>query len=360
MKSAIEKHVKWDIGTAYDFFISLWVLHEPEHLGLRGSWAAGVRSRLPAPERELLQRATQIIWPLPWVYSLPKPKDVATALDTLRALPSEQRLMALMPSVHDAIAETWHRVAARGKWNENDLQVMFDEMQHEGWKKEPPAKVRKLAAESLDLWAEHARSADLLISAFDCFHAEFFAEEETRIRPALEASLSNARELSRTTPSWEKLLEVLSQGVRVSTDWEHKEIILVPSYWGTPLPLMADFDTDKLLFLYGARPADQSLIPGELVPDALYQALKALADPSRLRILRYLAGSPMTPTELARRLRLRTPTVLHHLDALRLARLILVNLDADGRRYAVRPEAVESVFELLSQFLTAHEEPGDD
>src|SRR5690606_25511350 len=56
MDPTVEKRIKWDIGTAYDFFISLWVLHEPEHLGLRGSWAAGVRSRLPAPERELLQR----------------------------------------------------------------------------------------------------------------------------------------------------------------------------------------------------------------------------------------------------------------------------------------------------------------
>ena len=35
----------WDIGTAYDFFMSLEVLHHPDDYGLRASWAAGVRSR---------------------------------------------------------------------------------------------------------------------------------------------------------------------------------------------------------------------------------------------------------------------------------------------------------------------------
>ena len=70
-----------------------------------------------------------------------------------------------------------------------------------------------------------------------------------------------------------------------------------------------------------------SLVPGELVPDALYQPLKALADPTRLRILRYLSDEPLTPAALARRLRLRSPTVIHHLDALRLARLVILTLE---------------------------------
>jgi DNA-binding transcriptional ArsR family regulator len=122
------------------------------------------------------------------------------------------------------------------------------------------------------------------------------------------------------------------------------------------LALLADIEPSKMLFLFGARPADQSLIPGEVVPDALYQALKALADPTRLRILRYLTNQPMTPAELARRLRLRAPTVIHHLDSLRLARLVVVTLDAEGKRYAVRADAVAAVCDLLSQFLVGSEE----
>ena len=45
----------WDIGTAYDLFISLDVLLHPEDFGLRASGAAGVRSRLTTSERETLE-----------------------------------------------------------------------------------------------------------------------------------------------------------------------------------------------------------------------------------------------------------------------------------------------------------------
>ena len=55
-------------------------------------------------------------------------------------------------------------------------------------------------------------------------------------------------------------------------------------------------------------------------------------------------------------MRLRSPTVIHHLDALRLARLVIVTLEHEGKRYAVRPDAVAAVFDWLNQFLVGREE----
>lgn len=356
MDLSTNKRVEWDIGTAYDFFISLWALHEPEKLGLRGSWAAGVRSRLPGPERDVLQRVTPLVWPLPWVHTLPVPKDARTALDRMRALPSEERLMVLVPNVPDHIAAMWRDVARRGSWTEDDKKQLVEEMSTGDWRKHPTAAVRKAAADYLELWADPVVTADSLLSAYECYYEVFFAEEEPRIRPALEAGLAKAQGLAGRVKKWDQLLEELSQGVRVMKDWEDKTLVLAPSYWATPLALMADLGPDKMLFMFGARPSEESLIPGEVVPDALYQALKALADPTRLRILRYLTDEPLTPAELARRLRLRSPTVIHHLDALRLARQVIITLDAEGKRYAVRPDAVADVFELLNQFLVGREE----
>jgi len=95
-----------------------------------------------------------------------------------------------------------------------------------------------------------------------------------------------------------------------------------------------------------------SLVPGEVVPDALYQTLKALADPTRLRILRYLTAEPLTPAELSRRLRLRPPTVSHHLYTLRLARLVHFTIEkGDKRRYSLRQDAVDSTMAALGSFL---------
>ncbi len=356
MNLSADKRIEWDIGTAYDFFISLWALHEPELLGLRGAWAAGVRSRLPGPEREILQRVTSLVWPMPWVYSLPAPKDVPTALEAMRALSGRERLMALVPNISENVEALWRDVAQRGSWNEEDMKLLLAELSQDGrMKKRPTAAVRKEAASFLDLWSEPEVTAEAMLSAYECYYEVFFIEEEARIRPALEAGLARAKKLADKHDRWEALLEDISQGVRVAKDWEDKKLILVPSYWGTPLAIMAEFEPDSLLFMFGARPANESLIPGDLVPDALYQALKALADPTRLRILRYLSEEAQTPAELARKLRLRSPTVIHHLDALRLARLVIVTLDAEGKRYTIRPDAVAGVCDLLHQFLDVGE-----
>ena len=47
------EQLSWKHGTAYDLFISLHVLHEPEHFVIRPAWAAGVRSRLSAQDQKL-------------------------------------------------------------------------------------------------------------------------------------------------------------------------------------------------------------------------------------------------------------------------------------------------------------------
>ncbi len=84
--------ISWDFGTAYDLFMSLEVLHDPDYYGLRASWAAGVRSRLAPDERKLLEDLHGFLWvPLHWLHTLPAPKDAATALWALRQVPPVER-----------------------------------------------------------------------------------------------------------------------------------------------------------------------------------------------------------------------------------------------------------------------------
>jgi DNA-binding transcriptional ArsR family regulator len=80
--------------------------------------------------------------------------------------------------------------------------------------------------------------------------------------------------------------------------------------------------------------------------------LKSLADSTRLHILCYLAEKPHTPSQLARRLRLRPPTVIHHLNDLRLAGLVQVILQPEGeRRYTLRREAILAAMDRLKELL---------
>jgi len=86
----------------------------------------------------------------------------------------------------------------------------------------------------------------------------------------------------------------------------------------------------------------------------LLNGLKALSDPTRLKILYYLSEEALTPTQLSRRLRLRTSTVTHHLSILRLATLVQLNLSKGKgaeKRYATRKDMVEDLTLGLREFL---------
>lgn len=341
----MEPTIGWDWGTGYDFFLSLLVLHEPDQFALRGAWAAGVRSRLPAEAREFLQESLPI--PLHWLYGLPQPKDGATVLRAIAVIPPAERLWAIVmvqDLASDAV-QVMRDVAARGEWNPQHLGALRQAASE--WKEKPKKDLTRLLQ-----WAVNPEAfGDAYLSALEQYHEVFFAEEETRIVPVLEQALERAQQQAETL-SVVELLEALSQGVRFTKPVEAEELILVPVFWTTPLIIEEMVAPGRLLFAWGARPADMSLVPGEVVPALMHQALKALADPTRLRILRYLAEEPLTPTDLAARLRLRAPTVVHHLHTLRLARLVYLTLEEGvERRYALRYEAVLDNLDTLKAFL---------
>lgn len=89
----------------------------------------------------------------------------------------------------------------------------------------------------------------------------------------------------------------------------------------------------------------------------MLRGLKAISDPTRLLILRYLSDSPLTPSQLAKKLRLRAPTIIHHLSTLRLAGLVYVSMDVENeKRYTIRESAVKDTFDALRKFLLANGE----
>ncbi len=344
----------WDFGSVYDFFISLKVLHEPNTFGLRPSWAAGVRSRLPQNERKFLEEVYTFLWvPLYWAYTLPQPKDAATALFALRQIPAAERLAALSLSaeVPAELVERLRAVQARRAWDEADAEALRAFDKAKGY---PPSaqQVRNL----LDWWARAEEFGERYLEALQAYYQVFFAEEERRIQPALRQALQRAQELSQKL-SLEQLIVELSQGVEFDRSFFKPTLILAPAYWSTPLLFYLEIDPTTHIILFGARPASDSLIPGEQVPEGLMLALKALSDPTRLRILRYLEQEPHTPSQLARKLRLRAPTVTHHLSELRLAGLVQISVRGETRLYSPRKGYLDHLCHLFEQFLRAEQLP---
>lgn len=67
----------------------------------------------------------------------------------------------------------------------------------------------------------------------------------------------------------------------------------------------------------------------------LVTVFKALADPTRLRLLGALATRPMTGKELAEQLQLTPPTISHHLSKLMAANLVRATHVGQSRAYAL-------------------------
>lgn len=72
-------------------------------------------------------------------------------------------------------------------------------------------------------------------------------------------------------------------------------------------------------------------------------ALAALADPTRRRIVESLARGALSSGEIARRFSITAPAISQHLKALRTARLVTVRAEAQRRIYELDPAGIDAV-----------------
>ncbi len=79
--------------------------------------------------------------------------------------------------------------------------------------------------------------------------------------------------------------------------------------------------------------------------------LKALADPTRLEIMRVVAaqGGPVCACDIVDRFDLSQPTISHHLKILRDAGLLTTRRKGLWSFYEPDPEGLEAIFRLTTQ-----------
>ncbi len=340
----------WDKGTAYDFFVSLYVLHRPSTFGLRPSWAAGVRSRLPQEQRDFLEKAQSFLpVPLRWLYLLPaEAKITEDALHSLAQTPAAERLPSLLinPDTPTEALTVLQEIALRHTWSSAEQEVLRAALHKRGIHPRPGTLNSVCEA-----WADLTAWGEQILLALNTYYTSFFAEEEDRIASLIDEALARAQARAGELPL-PSLLDELTHGVHFDTSDIDQAVILAPSYWVSPLTLYHRLGEGEMLVLFGVRSPSEPLIPGDPVPRELLEAMKAVADPTRLQILRYLAGSPQTPSQLARQLRLRPPTVVHHLNTLRLAGLVEVSLHGESERaYSLRRETLRHAITSLNNFI---------
>jgi DNA-binding transcriptional ArsR family regulator len=84
--------------------------------------------------------------------------------------------------------------------------------------------------------------------------------------------------------------------------------------------------------------------------DRLQPVFRALADPTRRRILRDLARQPASIADVASRFEISRPAVVKHLAILREGGLIAIEPKGRERINVLRPQALKSAAEWLNFF----------
>ena len=120
------------------------------------------------------------------------------------------------------------------------------------------------------------------------------------------------------------------------------EIAVVPAYFSGK-GLLIDLPGVVMIGVGVSDAADRDRSETE----SLARRLKALADPTRLTILRGIAARPMTITEVAQRYSLAQPTVSNHIKLLREAGFV-----GRGRTLDVVPQALEDITVMVKQLIS--------
>jgi DNA-binding transcriptional ArsR family regulator len=174
----------------------------------------------------------------------------------------------------------------------------------------------------------------------------YFRQVDPALLEGLAKEAAVRRQLVKRSPAG--AFERATNGVILEPDPGLERAVLIPQYHFRPWNLHARLK-GAVVYLY---PVDVlPTEPGHPSPDLL-RLTRALADESRLRILRFLAPEPRPFSDVVRFIALAKSTVHHHLVALRAAGLIRVHVFPDGpERYSLRPGSLDRLEERLADFL---------
>jgi DNA-binding transcriptional ArsR family regulator len=353
--------LEWDWGTAYEMLNSLHTILRPKEHGIAAPWAAGVRKRLSQQGQTDLKLFFSLPFgylgytPMHLIQEMKGTKDVRRFLEMLEAIPEKDFLRRMHLPLDDAsLSHITSKVASGTPPTDVEVDQYRRIIAQSNPRTLPSATdIRRLLSDM----AEPATTKRRYLALLHEYQAVFFAEEEQRVRPVLEKMLSDAKKLSRKT-TVPDLIERLSNGFTISPDIGLKRLVLVPSIWLHPFVLRLELSDSELFVCWGAHPAGYRLVPGESVPDDALLVLRALSDPTRLRLLRLLSAEPRSPQSLAVELKLSLPTVSHHMRELRVAGLVRIELAGKGResKYTVRWPSAQRAFQQLEEFVLGGKE----
>lgn len=336
--------VEVDDSPAYEVLLGLFAFSRPAEfqtgdaeapsLGITNAMCSGrlrrVITRLGAgycPWDQLLGFASQ----------MPRPRSVTRFLDELERTDAAELLLHLLgfyaerfpEHVRAAVAD-----AADGSRTARELVIQTlcrTDTQRQTAMSQllamPAGQVQALTVEAVRRW-----------------HEEVFAREEAMVAPLLAGDASAKRALLSTSP---ELLIRIATGIRyVPKPWI-EGVLLIPTVVLRPWVIATNY---RRLRIYCYAITEDAADRQELPLAPMVRTYQALANVTRLRLIKTLAASPLTIEQLCRRLEEPESALRPHLATLRAARLVGLTC-GDQTVYELRDDLLAAVGQPLKAYL---------
>ncbi|MFC7680064.1 ArsR/SmtB family transcription factor [Paenibacillus sp. GCM10028914] len=179
------------------------------------------------------------------------------------------------------------------------------------------------------------------------WYEHYFAEIEPELKALIcEDAQEKSVLLLKMEP--ESLIEYATGGV-ILDDIPVDSILLFPGVHFRPINTYCFYD-NVLLIQY---PVDVPEESEDDPPVVLLRMTEALADPVRLRMLRFVADEPKTVNEIATKLNLSYEALMHHLLILRAAGLLRshVNAGKQTERFSLRPDGAAELQMFFESYI---------
>lgn len=299
--------LKIDVSPVYELLDSfmLYVTKKwTSNLDIGTDWIRDVDGRFTPAQLAALKQAAE--WPFEdydvlyaWAYSRGEASKVLQFLAELESSSLEDNLRRTEPFFHNFTAEEC-------------------------------ARIKNGYTPLLRIWYEH-----------------YFRHVEHTLLPLLIEDASEKKMLE-SKMDMVPLIEYASGGIVIEDIPELKTIVMLPTVHNRPINTYCFFKNLMLVQYPVDVPSDNEEEP----PTVLLRLTQALSDPTRLRLLRFVANEPKTLWEMQSELSLSREMLMHHLLSLRVAGLLRVHLRGEGtERYSIRPDGASELQMFLESYI---------
>lgn len=185
------------------------------------------------------------------------------------------------------------------------------------------------------------------IPLLKCWHRLYMASIKNQFLPLLEEDAAEKHTLLQKMDT-DALIEYASGGLVLEPLKPISLVVLTPSIHFRPINTYVFYE--NVLFIQ--YPLDIPELDEDEPPMVLKRLTRALAEPQRLRLLRYVADEPKSMQDMLKDLGEPKDQLMHDLMRLRVAGLLRIHLLAqDTEKFSIRPDGAAELQMFLESYI---------